>query len=526
MLNACASVKLSPDDLELTGGGKVLSLAEVSGYESSSYQNNVNYAQVRTKSVTPLTDEVTRKNLPITININGHQKQCQQALNVWIPKIKPLLAMIDASTQAQVNPTLIQISQGQNPQACGPQDQRVRTLQALADTLAGQGKRIGIVLPLSGPRAKLSTWVLEGMRAAFADANIAFDQNIILRDSGGSSHQTDRALAELILKDRVSLVIGGLDPHDAETLAKRSAEFGIPTILLARERELLNRSNFAFRIYPDEQHLAKTLAKAAKAKNWQKIAILKPASGKSDAIVRYFEEAMLSLGGEVLTKVTYTAGDFESMSAAVKQLFHIDPAKRRDEYQEAYKTAQDLALQSGMPFDPRTVLLKPIIDADAVFLPDDFRTARHFAKLFKFQRVDRLPMIGNHEWRSPGLLEAFDESFDGAIFADFIGSYASLPASIAAPTTGSPYFINPQAVVPTDFKLIGYRTAKVASEIAQQTPLNRLQLARYLQSLVQKSDDQGSNKSSIFAADRNVVWPTYVFSVHRDGLSLNRDEPH
>lgn len=524
VLTSCSFSLFAHDELQLSGFGKHLSLNEISGYEGSSAPSTPASSRSPAHGAKLSASPSGSKNTPFQVAINGHQRQCQQALHLWLPKIKPLMAMLDSTAQAQIDPALIQLAGGANPKACGPQADRIRTLQALAEFLGGRAGRIGLILPLTGPRGKLSTWIIEGMRAAFADANLAFDSLVILRDSAGGSQQIERAFADLILKERASLIIGGLDLGDAEILAQRSAEFGIPTILLTREREILNRSQFAFRIYPDEQRLAETLANTAKQRNWHKIAVLKPAGGKSDAITRYFAQALASQGGEVTATLTYTAGDFDSMSAAVRQLFQTDPSKRRDEYQEAYRTAREQAEQSGLPFDPRSIILKPIVEVDAVFLPDDFRTARHFAKLIKFQRVDRLPLIGNHEWRSPGLLEAFDELFEGAIFADFIGSYARIPASIAAPIAGSPYFINPQAVVPTDFRLIGYRTAKVASQMTQQNAYNRLQLGRHMQSLTQKNLDTSKNDSHIFAADRNILWPTYVFNVHKNGLTLERKE--
>src|SRR5690606_24878972 len=102
-----------------------------------------------------------------------------------------------------------------------------------------------------------------------------------------------------------------------------------------------------------------------------------------------------------------------------------------------YQRARRAAEAQRVPFDPRMVVLKPIVNFDAVLLPDDFRTARHFAKLFKFHQVDKLTMIGNHEWRSPALVEPYDDFLEGSFFADFIGSYAKLPAAVSAPTAGS-----------------------------------------------------------------------------------------
>ena len=211
------------------------------------------------------------------------------------------------------------------------------------------------------------------------------------------------------------------------------------------------------------------------------------------------------------------------MLAAARQLFRTDVSQRRDEFKEAYKDARKRAQQEGVPFNPRMVLLKPLIDFDAVFLPDDFRTARHFAKLFKFHMVNKLVLIGNHEWRSPGLIQPFDEMFSDAIFADFIGSYAKLPPSIAVPTLGSPYFVHPQAVVATDFRLIGYRIAQVATQVMRLPPARRLLASEMLELAGDSGKPTGDGK--LFAGDRHVTWPTYLFDVQRRGIRLETDPP-
>lgn len=525
---ACSPRRGSENDLELDGKGKRLSMDEVSGYDgkpsgSPKKAKSAKAGKKKKKLVAAKASGDVVAPDPQESAAPALKESCEQLVTQELPKFQELLTLLDPKAQATLDEGTLAALRGLKVEHCAQDATRARAVLAVTSLADSASGRIGLVLPLTGARGKLATLIVQGMRAAFADFNMKFDDVVLLKDSGGVAANAERAFAELVLKDRVSLVVGGMEQAEAEALARRSAAVSMPTTLLSREREPVAASGFAFRVYPDEQRLAETLAAAAKKRSWNRIAILKPSGGKSNRLAQYFAQAVKAQGGQVLFDLIYTPGNYDSMSASARQLFRTDASQRKDEYRLAYKQARERAAKEGVPFDPRMVLLKPIIDFDAIFLPDDFRTARHFAKLFKFHMVDKIALMGNHEWRSPGLIEPFDELFDGAVFADFIGSYAKLPASIAAPTLGSPYFVHPQAVVPTDFKLIGYRVARVASQVARIKDATRRQLpARMLDMMSESGATLGQGK--VFAGDRNVLWPTYLFTVQKSGLALDAEQ--
>lgn len=405
---------------------------------------------------------------------------------------------------------------------CYDLNQRDVTLKTLADALGNHSGRIGVILPLSGARAKFANFVLQGMRQAFAEAGVNFDQSVVLKDSQGVAKTAETRLAELVFKDRVMLVVGGLDKGEADALAPWSEGLQVPMMLMTRDRDVTAKSSFAFTLYPDEKRLADTLAQAAQKRSYRRVAILRPAGGKSDKVAEYFKKDVLAQGGTVNYDLVYTPGNFDSMQAVSRELFKTEAAERSEEWRTAYRRARKQAEKEHVPFDPRMVVLKPIVDFDAVFIPDDFRTVRHFAKLFKFHMVDHLPLIGNHEWRSPALIDPYEDFLDGSIFADFIGSYAKLPAQVSAPTLSSPYFVAPQNVVQVDFQLIGYRAGKAARMATGNKQIARRQLPQAMLAL--KSDGAGfMGNGNVFDAERHGNWPTYLFSVTKSGLVLEQE---
>lgn len=409
-----------------------------------------------------------------------------------------------------------------DPKNCYDLQKRELVMKLVAESLDNHSGRIGVILPLTGSRAKFANYVLQGMRAAFNEAGVNFDQAVILKDSAGMPKNAEARLAELVFKDRAMMVVGGLDKAEADALAPWSQSLQVPIVLMTRNRDATAQSSFAFTLYPDEKRLADTLASAAKKRNFRRIAVLRPAGGKSDKVAEYFKKSIVAQGGTINYDLVYTPGNFDSMQAVSRELFKTEAAERTEEWRAAYRKARKQAEKEKVPFDPRMVVLKPIVDFDAVFVPDDFRTVRHFVKLFKFHMVDKLPMIGNHEWRSPALIEPYEEFLDGSIFADFIGSYSKLPATVSAPTLSSPYFVAPQNVVPVDFQLIGYRAGKAARMVQMQKQTTRRQVPAAMLAL--KSDQSTFfGNGAVFDAERHSNWPTYLFSVSKAGLVLESD---
>lgn len=517
---ASCSAKRPAHDLTLkkSDRGKRLSFEEVSGTSNKAAK------PVATVSASPAKTSVKAAAAappPVSPKLLAG---CKNLVDTFVGPYKRLRSTL-APTALQADGAGFDQMLATTAADCDDAGKRRAAVESIVAGVNRHSGKIGVILPLTGARAKYATYVVQGMRAALTESNQKWEDVIVLKDSAGQAKLAEQALAELVFRDKVAMVVGGMDKAEADMLAQWSKDLRLPTMLLARERETVADSPYAFRVYPDEKRLAETLVGAATKRGLKRIAIVRPDNHKSDKITDYFKTALAKVGGSVVFDLTFTPDNLDSMMGVGRHLFQIDAQGRRDELQDAYKKARQQALDEGVPFDARMVVLKPIVQFDAVFLPDDFRTVRHFAKLFKFNMVDKLPMIGNHEWRSPALVEPWDNFLDGSIFADFIGSYAKLPAALATETVGSPFFVRPQQVVITDFQLIGYRVGKAAKMTASQTlGKNRMALNKVMAGLTSTSAEPNFfGSGSVFDAERQSNWPTYLFSVAKERLILDVD---
>ncbi len=448
-------------------------------------------------------------------------KDCALALERVITRYKALSQVLPPETLL-LQKTPLENMLLADPTACNSDESRIKILRYMNFALNSHSQRIGLILPLTGRLAAQSAQILNGMRAAFTELGVDFDKYVLLRDSGNTAKEAEARFAELVLKHQVKMISGGLDRSEAEVLAQWSSSLGFPTILLSPNQDLAALSNATFVLYPNQKRLAETLVRAALEKDKKRIAILRPTSGRADQLIAYFKEALTARGGKVTAEVNYTAGQFESMQNATKKLFMIDVPERAEELKAAYLKAKQSAEEEHRPFNAKEVLLPPIVEFDALLLPDDFRSVRHFTKLFKFHMVEKLTLIGNHEWRSIGLIDPPDDYLTGSFFADFVGSYQDLPSSLQIGKNASPWFIDPDLVTTVDYRLIGYRTAKVLTGILNKATPKRKQVASHLASLaIQES--KNSALLPVFDQGRMAKWPTYIFTVQKDQLSMTQD---
>jgi hypothetical protein len=435
--------------------------------------------------------------------------KCETAVKSYQDHLKTL--QVAAAVNTPLPPDLKAVAQPAREETCP------KKIQAVMTAINNHSGKVGVLLPLTGAQANLGNAILKGMQVAARDANVKFDTRFIVRDDTSKPDVAQKLLAQLYLYDQASLVIGGMDVASAKVLADWSTKLNLPVVLLTRDDAIHKTAPSAFRVYPSEIQLATALATAAREQQITRVAVLRPISGKSDRLAQEFADAFTKQGGVVTDKLPYNPTDYASLDALAKSLFKIDPVARRDEYQEAFRLAKKRAEKEGVPFDRRQVVLKPIINIDAVFIPDDFRTLRYFVKVFRYHGVQKLKMIGNHEWRSPALLDPPEELLNGSMFADFIGSYQDVP--IQAPlAAGSPYFIQSQFVADVDFNLIGYRAGAVALHGFPQTTKRRA-IPTFL-SATTLPDGRLFKKGPGFYPDRTVVWPTFVFTIKENTLQM------
>lgn len=401
---------------------------------------------------------------------------------------------------------------------CDTIDSRKRSMEVVVNGLSEHSARVGVLLPLSGIHARSTSAIVDGMRSVYPYRNISFERRVLLRDTRGIVQSMERHIAELVFKHRISILIGGFSQAEAKALEKWGSRLRIPVLILNKKMSKRTLKQ-VFHIFPREDLLVDRLSQHVKRSGFKNVALLHPLNTKGRRFTGMIHQNLVNRGIRVDHSYVYSSGDFGSMEAAAKKIFKIDPVERSEEYQELVNKAKEEASEAGLPFNPTLVALSPIIDVDAILIDDNFRTVRHFAKLFKYLGVDKIKLIGTPQWRALGLIDPPDSFMEGASFVDYIGSYRRLPKGIVAPILKDPFFVNPEASSKVDYMVIGHHAIKTADRTLSTPILKRRRLFTRLSNL-DLSDDPYFGRGPVFGSDHRSGWPTFLFHVGDGKIGL------
>lgn len=376
--------------------------------------------------------------------------------------------------------------------------------------------QIGLILPISGKRSQQAEAILHGIRAAAQEKNINFEEKFAVKDSSGTLQGTQRALAELVLQNNVSMIITGLDELEVSVTDPVSKNLLLPMLILNSRADLIDSNPNSFLVFPLQSQMANSMVNILKAKRVSKVSILRPNNGKADRLINAIRKFCELEGISVSHDLSYIDGNFDSMETAAKIIAGVDMTSRKDDYDAASRLAKEKAETAGTTFNPRSIILPARLQSDALIIPDNFRVVRHFVNLLKYHGVEKLPLIGNHEWRSKELITPWEPLLDGAVFVDFVEEYNRLPAGIGEQIFASPFFIPGDQASQLDFRLIGYYTGNLAIKVPIQPGTRRRVIAGLIANL--QATDGPNISHKVFGTDRASIWPTYHYQIHDGNL--------
>ncbi|MED5263137.1 MAG: ABC transporter substrate-binding protein [Myxococcota bacterium] len=324
------------------------------------------------------------------------------------------------------------------------------------DTTAATGT-LGIVLPLTGPFASYGEDSLRGILLAagiFGDASsgktavatgslgIASPGGVRLRvrDSGGNPQRAAAAVREFASDDEVVAILGPLLSKVAEAAAAAASEEGVPLVALTSRTSLPKQRPDVFRIKttPDDEVNA-LVRHAVGDLGATRFAILYPEDGYGRGMRDRFWESVDEQGGWVVGVSSYDpdATDFkkpiqsligytlltENEKTALKERSAMLRRARRLPPEQASVVRQVAPTILGPEADP----LPPVVDFDALFIPDAHEKVVLLTPQLAFHEVDEIQLLGTSGWHHAELIEIARGHVDGAVIASSFDSESRVP---------------------------------------------------------------------------------------------------
>ncbi len=265
----------------------------------------------------------------------------------------------------------------------GPVAQGAQAIQ-LSLSSAGNVKPnlIGIVLPLTGEYKALSDLMLNAIALA-VDLQNRGGVQVSIKDSKGEADAAAQAVEDLV-RDGAIAILGPIALAEGQAAAVRAQQLGVPIVSLSRAEGLTQIGEYVFRDMPTNSAQARAIAQYAQKKlGARSFGILQPDSSYGDEVTRFFWDALDS-GGAAVTAYDHYPQRTTTFKPFVQRLVgrtQEDLEGRKEFSDEVEKIKQQIT----NPYQQRRALTAlrnqsaPVVDFDALFIPDSARTVRLIA---------------------------------------------------------------------------------------------------------------------------------------------------
>lgn len=285
---------------------------------------------------------------------------------------------------------------------------------------------IGCLLPLSGPFAIYGEEVLNGMLAGMRVFKSDEDPSrieLIIKDTKGEPEKALEGLKTLATQDRVIGIIGPLTSKPATAAAVRAQDMGLPMITLTQKEGITEMGDLIFRNFMTPSKEVKSILDTAIHElGLHRFAILYPDNSYGRFFLHLFWDTLEQTGAVVTAVEAYNPEDtdFAQQMKKMTGRHYPRPGALVEEFRLMWTPEQEEC--EIYPEKP-----EPIIDFDAVFIPDVFQRVAMIAPQLVYHDIEGVLLMGTSLWQSPKLIEQAGDYVQEALFPS--GFFADTPDS-------------------------------------------------------------------------------------------------
>ncbi len=371
-----------------------------------------------------------RRSLENGIGYHLNQIHSPEDLNALMAQVS------EPGTRGRIAERLAALSGGGAPSNAGGGMDGVAPLGAMAGastvgaglTSATSGDRthVGVVLPLSGPLAPYGRRALDGilLAAGVYRRDGAGDFEIFVEDSGSSPALAAQGVERLVEDHNVIAVIGPISWKESIAAGDMAQSLGVLNLSLSGKEGISERGAYLFQNALTPRVQMENLVKhAVQEKRLRRFAILAPNNAFGEDMATEFAAVAKKLGGKIVGYESYQP-DAKDFQQAVQKLAGLsDPRYRKMENQ---KLEQFIKEQEKTRRHSKA-RLPPVVDFDAIFLPDGPKNAAQIAASLAYFDVSGVTLLGTSEWNSDQLYKRGGRLVEGAIFPGGLSLNSSTP---------------------------------------------------------------------------------------------------
>jgi branched-chain amino acid transport system substrate-binding protein len=299
-------------------------------------------------------------------------------------------------------------------------------LERLEEERAVKQGVLGVLLPLSGPFSIYGKEVLKGIQLGMdpgGDPPGKPGLALLIRDTEGDPEAAVAALEDLANNQKVMAVIGPLSSAAAGAAARKAQETGVPIITLSQREGIVEEGDMVFRnLLTPAQEIEGLLDVAVKRMGLKRFGILYPDNAYGRYCMNTFWDRLEEMGGSVTAVESYGV-DQTDFADQIRKMAGLDHSRPRSlKRNVAILQKKEDGESAGQPEK-----LEPVIDFDAVFIPDAFQRVAMIAPQLVFHDVLGVQLLGTSAWQSSKLIEMAKDYIQGAVFCSGFAPNAGDP---------------------------------------------------------------------------------------------------
>ena len=400
-----------------------------------------------------------------------------------------------------------------------------------------QPRTIGALLPLSGKFGAFGKTVKIALDMALKDSGI----RLATRDTAGNPLAVRQAVRELVEQEGAIALIGPVLSTEAPFAVLEAEQLGTPLISLTSNEDLPNYGSYIFRTMLTRSAQAKALADYAMGRlGYKNFAVLFPEFSYGSDLANAFWDEVDRRGGQMRAAESY-AIDQTTFRDQARKLVGRYYLEEREEFVKGRKEIDQMKKSDFHKRKLKEDLLKklpPIIDFDALFIPDSYQRVSLVAPALavediitnacdrkdieriaettgkKAKEMKTVLLLGSDAWNFQELVDRGGKFVQCAVFVDAFYANASLVETRAfvkgwtRETRGK--------MPPLLLGAVSYDTAGILRGIIEQdAPLSR---AAMKDALLQVRDFPGACGPTGFSASGEVSRPLFLLTIGKKGI--------
>ncbi|MCB2191645.1 MAG: penicillin-binding protein activator [Deltaproteobacteria bacterium] len=313
---------------------------------------------------------------------------------------------------------------------------------------------VGVLLPLSGPWAQTGKEVLSAVELGLGlYENVAGKAPVLyIADSRGRAMEAAAQVDRLVDQHKVMAIIGPLGAGTSLAAARQAQARQVPLVSLARIDGVAQSGPYVFQdsLTPQRQ-VDGLLAEAMSFRGKKRFAVLAPDNSYGRGFSGLLEKGVATRGGEVVRKVYYDPKSTD-FTQYVQKLVKLPPGKYR----------------LGSPNSP-----EPVIDFEALFIPDGPQAVAMATSQLRFFDVVGVLLMGTNLWHEANLLELAERDVQGAIIPGCFDPNSSEPVVVGFVSD----YQKAMQRTPTLLEAQGYDAARVLRHLIRSNEAPRTRQA-------------------------------------------------